>query len=182
MSELYRMRPPEYVEGLMHLIEHINTISDTNKMQMIEIGAYAGESTEIFCNHFKFVVTIDPYIDGYDESDEACKHASMEDVLKAFQERMINYDNVALIRATSDDAIEHGLIVNKKVDFVYIDGLHTYEQMKKDIQNYLPLIKEGGFIGGHDYHPVWQGVVDAIEEVLGRPDKITRDTSWVVKL
>ncbi len=54
--------------------------------------------------------------------------------------------------------------------------------MKKDIQNYLPLIKKGGFIGGHDYHPVWQGVVDAIEEVLGRPDKITRDTSWVIQL
>lgn len=182
MSELYEMRPPQYAEGLRELIAYMNTFSDTNKMQMIEIGSYAGESTEIFCQNFKFVVTIDPYIDGYDKSDLACQHAPMEEVLKSFQERMIKYENVALIKASSDDAIEHGLIVNKKVDFVYIDGLHTYEQVKKDIQNYLPLIKKGGFIGGHDYHPDWQPVIDAVNEILGIPHNITKDTSWIVKL
>jgi predicted O-methyltransferase YrrM len=182
MSELYQMRPPQYERGLRDLISYINSISDTNKMQMIEIGSYAGESTQIFCENFKFVVTIDPYIDGYDKSDLACQHAPMEDVLKVFQERMIKYENVSLIKAASDDVIEHDLLVNKKVDFVYIDGLHTYEQVKKDIQNYLPLIKKGGFIGGHDYHPAWQGVVEAVNELLGEPNKITEDTSWIIKL
>ncbi len=182
MSELYQMRPPQYERGLRDLISYINSISDTKDMQMIEIGSYAGESTQIFCENFKFVVAIDPYIDNYDPTDIGCQNAVMEEILKHFQERIIKYDNVALIRASSDDVIEWDLLVNKEVDFVYIDGLHTYEQVKKDIQNYLPLIKKGGFIGGHDYHPTWQGVVDAVNELLGEPNKITEDTSWIIKL
>jgi hypothetical protein len=67
-------------------------------------------------------------------------------------------------------------------DFVYIDGLHTYEQVKKDIENYKQLIRPNGFIGGHDYHPQgWPGVVKAVEETVG-VDKVFPDGSWIKKL
>lgn len=37
-------------------------------------------------------------------------------------------------------------------------------------------------LSGHDYHPVWQGVVNAIDEEIGKPDKKFQDTSWLKKL
>ena len=53
---------------------------------------------------------------------------------------------------------------------------------KKDIKNYYPLIKSGGFIAGHDYHPVYQGVMDGIIETIGYPDQTFVDTSWIKRV
>jgi len=36
-------------------------------------------------------------------------------------------------------------------DLVYIDGCHLYESVKNDIKNFLPKIKNGGVLSGHDY-------------------------------
>jgi hypothetical protein len=46
----------------------------------------------------------------------------------------------------------------------------------------MPLIKSGGFIGGHDYHENWKGVVDGITELLGSPDMVFQDTSWIKQI
>ena len=173
------MRNSHYAQGLLHLIDAINSLRPTKEMTMIEIGSYAGESTEIFAQHFQYVIAIDPYNENYDPNDVTCSYAPLSDVLKSYEERMSKYDNVSLLQATSDDAVK---LVTLKADFVYIDGLHTYDQVKKDIENYLPLINKNGFIGGHDYHPVYQGVMDAIVETIGYPHKTFQDTSWLFKL
>jgi hypothetical protein len=67
-------------------------------------------------------------------------------------------------------------------DFVYIDGMHTYDQVKKDIKNYLPFLREGGFIGGHDYADNKEQVVKAVNEVIGQPDAVFQDTSWIKQI
>ena len=38
---------------------------------MIEIGAYKGESTTVFCKHFKKVIVIDAWQTGYDDTSKA---------------------------------------------------------------------------------------------------------------
>ena len=42
---------------------------------------------------------------------------------------------------------------NKKYDLIFIDGLHTYEQTKKDIKNSLKHLSEEGTIIIHDCNP-----------------------------
>jgi len=37
------------------------------------------------------------------------------------------------------------------LDFCYIDADHRYEAVKRDIELWLPKVKSGGIIGGHDY-------------------------------
>ncbi len=39
------------------------------------------------------------------------------------------------------------------LDFIYIDGNHACEYVLKDIELSRKLVKKGGVIGGHDYHP-----------------------------
>jgi len=59
---------------------------------------------------------------------------------------------------TSDqffDQIREGKILNKDIrfDVIFIDGMHTAEQVDRDIQNALDFIKDDGFIVLHDCNP-----------------------------
>ena len=54
------------------------------------------------------------------------------------------------IRKTSDDFFE---VNDEKFDIVFIDGLHTYDQVKKDILNSVDCLKENGIILVHDCMP-----------------------------
>ena len=83
-DEFYIMRTPEQSEGLQNMIDWINTIRPTSEMRMIEIGSYVGESTMVFAEHFKEVVSVDPYINDYDLTDDACHHAPFDKVYAEF--------------------------------------------------------------------------------------------------
>lgn len=165
------MRDQTGQEGLRDLINEI-----PNKGTMIEIGTFTGESTVIFGDHFKKVIGIDPMLQDYDVQDPTSKF-NFNEVLDMFNNRVKDYKNIQLITKTSDDAI---LDFNDEVfDFIYIDGIHQYENVKQDIINYLPKVKKGGVIGGHDYGGVWTGVKQAVDEMFGKPDKVFKDTSWI---
>lgn len=179
-DKLYIMRSGYTKTGLEEMIRYIGNVIDIKESTIIEIGAYAGESTEIFATKFKEVITIDPYVNDYDKNDAACQYMDLVDVYKVFQSVTSKYPNIKHIKKTSDEAFEE--LQHIKVDVVYIDGLHTYEQVKKDILNYMPMIKSNGFLSGHDYSEHWGGVVQAISETIGNPEKVFEDTSWIKKI
>lgn len=52
------------------------------------------------------------------------------------------------------------------VDFVFIDADHIYEHVKKDVLAWLPKVKPGGIIAGHDYNPPHE-VERAVNEIFG---------------
>lgn len=55
---------------------------------------------------------------------------------------------------------------DNSLDFVFIDGDHRYECVKADIEAWLPKMKNGGILSGHDYG--WcEDVRRAVHEVLG---------------
>ena len=54
------------------------------------------------------------------------------------------------IRKTSDEFFKEN---DKKFDIIFIDGLHTYKQVKKDILNSVDCLKENGIILVHDCMP-----------------------------
>ena len=54
------------------------------------------------------------------------------------------------IRQTSDDFF---LTNNKTFDLVFIDGLHTYDQVKRDILNSVKFLNDDGIILVHDCLP-----------------------------
>ncbi len=180
-SEFYPMREGTSKEGLLNLIDYMNGLfAYTKRMSMIEIGSYIGESSVMFAENFKMVYTVDPYDDAFFVGFGVEKYAKAERVYEKYIENTKNLINIYHIRKTSDKALP--FFKYMLVDFIYIDGLHTYEQVHKDITNYLPFIKNNGFIGGHDYIPGWEGVIQAVDELLGKPDKLFIDGSWVKKV
>jgi hypothetical protein len=54
------------------------------------------------------------------------------------------------IRKTSDEFFKSN---KKSYDVIFIDGLHSYEQVRKDIMNAMNCLKSGGWIALHDMLP-----------------------------
>lgn len=64
-----------------------------------------------------------------------------------------------------EDSVVEGQMWSSAVDLVFVDGDHTYNQVKADIQAWLPHIREGGILCGHDYGwEKWAGVKQAFDE------------------
>jgi predicted O-methyltransferase YrrM len=61
------------------------------------------------------------------------------------------------------------ILNGEKIDFLFIDGDHTYQGVKADFELYSPLVKSGGLIGFHDIaeHPQnWNvGVKEFFNEI-----------------
>lgn len=64
--------------------------------------------------------------------------------------------------------------------FVFIDGSHLYEAVKEDILAWMPKVKSGGFIGGHDIDQTeeFNGVRKAVDELIGPKNIIIYNKGW----
>ena len=57
--------------------------------------------------------------------------------------------NCNIIRKSSTGALKD--FVPSSLDFVYIDGNHTYDYVMEDLIGWSKIVKKGGIIAGHDY-------------------------------
>lgn len=161
-------------QGLKDLCE---LVTDKDTGTAIEIGAYAGEGTVILAERFERVITIDPWINGYDNEDASSHMFNMDDVKKSFLKRIEPFDNIIPISGTSADAL--GMFEDNSIELVYIDAIHRCGPVKNEIWNWLRKVKNDGIIGGHDFCGYWGEVVDAVIDTIGLPEDIFKDKSWI---
>jgi len=70
------------------------------------------------------------------------------------------------------------------LDLVFLDADHSYEGVRADIAAWLPKVRKGGWIGGHDYdngEPGYDfsGVRKAVDEAFGDVETDANFTWWV---
>lgn len=58
-------------------------------------------------------------------------------------------DRAQVVRMFSHEAAVK--MPDASLDFVYIDGNHTYPYVKRDLELWYPKVKVGGLVSGHDY-------------------------------
>jgi predicted O-methyltransferase YrrM len=87
-----------------------------------------------------------------------------------------NKQQMIMVKMDSHDPVSLELIRQKLngrlLDFLFIDGDHTYEGVKMDFEMYSPLVREGGLIGFHD---ICQHRVDSECQVIDFWDEIKRN-------
>ena len=73
-------------------------------------------------------------------------------------------DHFTPIRETSVDASK--LYEDESLDFVFIDANHDYEPVLADVLSWLPKVKKGGIMAGHDWQSpsVRKGVLEVLPE------------------
>ena len=147
---------------------------------MAEIGSAYGESATVWleCNPALRLYCVDPWTCG---SGGGVNERYGELAFKEFMEQHGSRGNVTVIRAMSVAAAD--LFEPGELDAVYIDAVHRYTYVRDDIAAWLPKLKPGGYIGGHDYAPRFDGCMRAVDEQFGTGTVQTfEDTSWLAQV
>jgi len=146
-------------------------INDNGYKTGIEIGvAFGGHAEAMLKSGLDLLVGIDPW--KFEAEFEGLKSSEDYDEWYKYVLNRLG-DKAIILREKSDIACFMSYLrSSKKYDFVFIDGDHSYEQVKKDIKNYLPKIKSLGMLIGHDYgHADYMGVKQAVDEFIQESGK-----------
>ena len=125
----------------------------------VELGVYEGQFSRMILDVInpKQLVLVDPYIMNNDKTyGEKLNYSptaySTED---GYQELIRKFTNeiysgqVSVIRKYSYEVVK--FVPDNIYDVIYLDGSHLYFDVKKDLDEWLPKVKDNGFICGHDY-------------------------------
>ena len=81
------------------------------------------------------------------------------------------------IRPVINDSIQASKdYVNESIDFIFIDGDHSYDAVRADIVTWTPKLKKDGIIAGHDIDA--PEVKRAVESVFGNTWK-QKGNCWI---
>jgi len=143
-----------------------------------EIGvAYGGHADAMLsnCVCLKKLYCVDPYTPDYNSTDGYALPdstpfgpAEYEELYLHALHRLKRFgDRQELIRQSSHEAWGTVLFdmieAEEKLDFVFIDGRHTFGDVVADIELWSQCVRPGGIIAGHDYkHESYPGVTSAI--------------------
>ena len=123
-----------------------------------EIGVQKGifSNTLLSCNPNLTLLCIDPWTPYSRTSQE-----KQDMFLRCCKRRLAGYKH-EIMRMTSIEALSH--VPDGSLDFVYIDGLHDFDNVIMDIIGWSKKVKSGGIVSGHDYCNFYQGgVVCAVD-------------------
>lgn len=143
--------------------------------RFVEIGCWKGRSAAFMAveinNSGKTIAfdCVDTWKGSETEHEHMSDHYVKTDSL--YEKFMANTDRVKhIITPVIGDSVQ---VANQyeddSLDFVFIDGDHRYDCVFADINAWLPKVKVGGVISGHDYG--WcSDVRRAVHEVFGEAD------------
>lgn len=121
----------------------------------IEIGTCRAESTAYLlekCPNIQRIFTIDPYM-GYQDWNGEITQNDVDRFMAVAKKNLEPYgDRVRMIREPSTQASNN--FTDTLVDFIFVDGDHSYDATLADCEAYYPFLKEGGFFCGHDYSSI----------------------------
>lgn len=139
-----------------HIYKGIVDQLDDNSL-IVEIGSFKGKSSAFMAveiaNSGKKINfdCVDPMkpLGHYVESSKEHPEIWSDYNADAFRQRMKSVEGYYNLKElTSDEAVQ--LYEDKSIDFLLIDGDHSYEAVKKDVINWIPKMRPGGLIIGDD--------------------------------
>lgn len=157
---------------------------DIEVRALAEVGVNKGETSQLLRHLFPnaSLFLIDPWKltseYGFSGTPISRKSKHYENAYNHVLSLFKDDPHVTLLRMPSCDGIHH---VPDNLDLVFIDANHEYSQVRKDILNWLPKVRRGGLLAGHDYDqniPMFSGVKQAVDEIFGRKILLGKDRVW----
>jgi len=160
---------------------------------VVEVGSFYGDSstralaTGIESSGSKAsLYCVDPFDEKFYQTvsfenvrESIRKRCGSGKVIDEFRKNMAPYP-YTLIQKKSVDAAEDFL--DGSIDFIFIDGNHSYEDVLADISAWYPKVKTGGVMCGHDYGKPEFGVTEAVHEFFLKANNPARSIWHILKV
>ena len=130
-----------------------------------EIGVRTGKfSTQILeYTKPKELYLIDTWSGGEVLTDEVYTDEVAKQYYDEVTKKFAKNEKVKIIKSRSAEASKQ--FPDSFFDWIYIDGDHSYQGVKADLEAYFDKVKSGGFITGDDYKERQRlGVIKAVDE------------------
>lgn len=121
----------------------------------VEIGTHQADYASHFLREWEgsLLYCIDPWekcdLSYQEQSKKLWGSGNRLEDRKLAEDRLSKFSNrVQLVQSTSLEAADH--IVDGSLDFVYIDGDHSFSAVAMDLQTWWTKLAPGGIIAGHD--------------------------------
>jgi len=161
-------------------------ISQTKDLtgNIAEVGCWSGITTRnVALNTKATYYAVDAWPDTLAENTDPSIAASLADmpngaIYKEFLKTTKDLPNVRAIRTTTTEAAR--FLTGIEFDFVFIDAAHDYESVKGDILAWLPLVRDGGILCGHDWGQPFE-VEKAVDELFRSRVIVPGTSIWAVR-
>ena len=138
------------LQNKLEIARLVNIVKDKSPGTILEIGTSGGGTLALFCHasgQETHVISIDlPYGrfgGGYPVWKRPLYKAFARNGQKLWLMQEDSHDEETLFKVKK-------ILSGRQADFLFIDGDHTYEGVKKDFELYAGLVPKGGIIALHD--------------------------------
>lgn len=153
----------------MEIIENRNLLLDCFPKNTIiaEIGVFRGDFSKILFEKMQpeQLHLIDIFEGNMCSGDKDGQNMVWTDLSKEYdnlKEHFKDQENVFLHKGNSANVLND--FGDGHFDMIYIDGDHSYQGVKRDLETAFFKVKSGGLICGHDYGQMFPTVVQAVNE------------------
>ncbi len=138
-----------------------------------EIGVFTGGHAEYMLAHsnLQTLYCVDPYapmqaLSNVTEGLEQHYWKACWDIMYHYVVNRLSRfgDRAQILRLQADQVAK--MIADDSLDFVFIDGDHSYHAVLADCSNYYAKVRSGGIVSGDDYNLVETG--QAIRDFFGK--------------
>lgn len=143
---------PTRNEMIVHYYNMLKSLS-TMPIKIIEIGVFKGEFLNyLYKNCQPSIIDAIDLFDGEMCSGNADgNYVTHYNMNVSYNELLRKYENTNVNIIKADSSTYLNSVDNNSYDIIYIDGDHTYNGVKKDLEAAFKAIKHNGYIMGHDY-------------------------------
>lgn len=122
---------------------------------VVEVGSYCGRSTIVLASVVKII-------------DPSSKIYAIDDMhmgsLEKFQVNVAQSGVSDVIELIQQRSFE--VVWNKPISMLFIDGNHGYTDVSGDFGHFEEHIVPGGYVAFHDYHEMWPGIIQFVDEIV----------------
>ena len=148
--------PPEIHPADAEVLEYLTSSVKRPGMSVVEVGSWVGNgSTRVLVESLRDCEGILYCVDTWAGSDNVPHHLEYRkhhgSMFEIFSENVRLYRGEPIVRPLIMPSVSASkLFPDRSVDLVFIDGNHGYSQIRQDILAWLPRVRNGGILCGHD--------------------------------
>lgn len=174
------VRRMDSVEGMMQLyeVERLYELAIDSTKNILELGSFRGKSTVALLlgaeKTGNKVFTVDPFIASDCDTGGSTIVDSEADYRKFLANTRPWQEHLVHFKMKSRDVVW----TNGEIDVLFIDTFHTYDEVKADFFHFYPYLSKDARVAFHDYSPykpVFPGVAEFVDELLGSGEWVWED-------